>query len=414
MSKILIVGAGQDGLYLGHRLLSQGHDVTVMTNQTSTEIRKGGSSVTAPTWHRVWELEKRAGLDLWSTQAPRFTGVDMSLRMPGQPALEFSGSLGSAGTAIERRVKMADWLEMFEDRKGKVIIQAVDLTTLYYFGQRGYYDLMIIAVGGGILGDLFDHDPSRVSGAHNRVMTQAVLHDVEWPDRDSNFDVISTPEGEVCLMPVLTAYGAATSVFATALPDRGLDCHVQGRPTQTALLSSLMRALQREVPDIYERCRRGQTVDEHAVIQKQVRPTVRHPVAALPQGGLVMGMADVVVSTDPVSAQAAANSTIYADIVADAVAERPEGPFDEEWIRAVDAKAWEIQGQHTGVLSNMVNDFWIPGRLPEHFAELAPAAMTYQEIADKWISGIGDPSQLAWMFDPDQARAYIAEVAARS
>ena len=145
---ILIVGAGQSGLMLAHGLLDHGYDVTVATGSSSTDIRTGRVSVTQLTMPTVRAMEQAADLDLWSGQAPEFGGVRISMRPPQQQATQFSGRFGGgAGVAVDRRLKMADWLEKFEDRGGKVIVHGMTTEDIDFFTRR--FALAVLAVGRG-------------------------------------------------------------------------------------------------------------------------------------------------------------------------------------------------------------------------------------------------------------------------
>ncbi|WP_158562750.1 styrene monooxygenase/indole monooxygenase family protein [Marinitenerispora sediminis] len=424
--KVLIVGAGQSGLYFGHQLLNQGVDVTLITGQTSTEIRNGRTSITQFSMPFTRALEEQAKLDLWQDSAPRFDRVNMSLRPDEGPAVQFYGSLGSSqfasrvgghAVSVDRRVKMADWLEHFEDNGGRVVIHGITESDLAFFVGRGMYDLVVIAVGAGELGALFDPDPTRFSGAHDRVATQVMLHDVAWEDSTSA-DVYSINGGEVFFIPVLTDEGPATSITMLANPGALLDASgIRGR-SAGAVLERMQEVLRQHLPDVYERFS-GATVDDlvggakngvNSAIQTQFRPGVRNPVGWM-AGKPVLGMADVVVTSDPVSGQGWNNSTYCAQVYADAFAAH-RGAYDEAFMAAAFERFWIERGQHSAVFSEMVDGFW-GGALPEHFGELIGAVMTNQTVADRWIGGFDDPADYArWMFDPAAARAYLAEAGA--
>lgn len=422
MRKILVVGAGQSGLYLAHSLIKRdGYEVTLITGQTSPEIRGGRASTTQFTLPRTRAWEEDAQLDMWQGTAPRYDRVNMSLRAPGAPAVEFTGrfgndehgALGSHGVSVDRRVKMADWLEYFEDCGGKVIIHNITTQDLAYFARM--YDLCVVAVGGGELGHLFEPDRTRAAAAYQRVTTQAIMHDVAWASGDRQVDVISSPHGEVFFTPVLTQHGEATSVTITANPGKGLDCSVgPGRVPNDVLLKTMLGKLAEHMPDVYERCRSGVPVDQGAVTQKVITPQLRTPVVQMDDEHFVLATADVALPVDPVSGQEWANSTGCARTFAEAIVEHGDRPFDDVWMRSAFDRFWTSQGQYTERFAQMVQAFWT-GQLPEHFQELVGAVMTYPQVANRWIGGFDLPETYdEWMFDPESARAYIAQVAAEA
>ncbi|MFX8565835.1 FAD-binding oxidoreductase, partial [Acinetobacter baumannii] len=57
-----------------------------------------------------------------------------------------------------------------------------------------------------------------------------------------------------------------------------------------------------------ERCSRVELTDGNGILAGRVPPTVRHPVALLPSGRPVLGMADVVVLNDPITGQGSNNA----------------------------------------------------------------------------------------------------------
>lgn len=419
--RVLIVGAGQSGLFLGHRLLDLGFRVELATNQTSLEIRESPASVTQFSWPSTRALEEQAGLDLWQAQAPRFERVAMSLRPLAGDRVEYAGRFGTSPVAqrigghavsVDRRVKMADWLEHLEDKGAKVHIQTTTPEDLRYYVRM--YDLVVVAVGAGGLGALFEVDPARSSGAHDRVMVQAFLDGVAW-NSDQQVDVYSTIHGEVYFTPVLTAEGEATSVTMLSTPGGGLDAEGMAGRHPGPLLAGMQTLLREHLGDVYERIAHLGVDDlvggPKGITYSKFTPAVRKPVA-LVDGVPVLGMADVVVTSDPIAGQGWANSTFCAQTYADAIAERAHAgqPFDTEFMEGAFERFYQERGRHAAVFSDMVHGFW-RGQIPEHFGELVGAALQYQEVADRWIGGFDDPADYErWMFDPAAARAYIAQV----
>ncbi|MBV2366995.1 styrene monooxygenase/indole monooxygenase family protein [Streptomonospora nanhaiensis] len=427
MRKILIVGAGYSGLTLAHMLLGAGYDVTVMTGQTSTEIRRGRTKPFAMTWPATLAMEREAGLFFpqWE-EAPTAPGIHFSLRAPGMPPMEFGGA-NAAGTAlaVESRLKMADWLEFFEDRGGKVVVQGCTLSDLEFF-TRGMFDLTVIAVGAGELGALFDRDPSRTGGAFAGRITQASMFDVEPSEnpeaRQRGLEVVSVPgAGNIFVVPQLTAYGPATTIFVKGeVGPNGADALAWqerlGRPSDTPdqiaqlRLSWLLEQLWEYAPDVARRCHSAQLVDRGSVIMEEIRPQVRRPVATLAGGGMVLGMADAVISVDPVSGQQHANAAACARTYFDAIRAHGDQPFTAEWGEEAFDRFWRKTGQYAAWFTELlVANFWDESKRPDYFPELLEAVFTLPEIQDAWVTGVCDPTQLAWMLDADTCRTRIAE-----
>ncbi|MFD0774259.1 styrene monooxygenase/indole monooxygenase family protein [Streptomonospora algeriensis] len=414
MRKILIVGAGHSGLHLAHGLLSHGYDVTVITGQSSQEIRTGRPSVTQVTFPTALDYERELHLDFWSTQAPRVDEFKMHLYPSGSPPMSIKGRTGTEGrftVSIDRRIKMADWLEYFEDSGGKVVIHGVTVTDLDYFSRM--FDLIVVAVGHGELGALFDQDTSRFSGARPRVVAQANLYDV-LPDPGEGPNIgwtaSSADAGNAFLVPFLASDGPCHSLFLGDRTGGAMDAWPD-RPSPDEQWRRMQELLQKYAPDYYERVSGASLVDGNSTLIEHFTPQVRNPVGVLPSGGLVLGIADVVITMDPFVGQGWNHSTRCARSYLQSIVEHGDRPFDEEFLSGAFERFWEY-GLPVQQWAEMNSTLW-DEELPEHFQEMLDAAATYPEVADRWVQGWDYPPDYAqWLYDPDLARAYLAEVAA--
>ncbi|GAA3722974.1 glycine/D-amino acid oxidase-like deaminating enzyme [Spinactinospora alkalitolerans] len=419
MRKILIVGAGQSGLCLANGLLERGYEVTLITGKTSIETRQGRPNITQFTLPRALELERALHLDWWSAQAPHIEGVRQPLYAPGMPdPLVVQGRFNGYGIAVDPRAKMADWLEHFEDQGGKVVIHGVTVTDLDYFSRM--YDLVVIAVGAGELGALFDYDPSRFGGAHPRVITQTLVHGLEEGPAGPGFaEVISAPEGRIFFAPVLTQQGPAHSISVMDEPGGSLDgshLNEQGGhrgPSAQTVTDWIVRSVGERFADFATRLTKVEPVDATSAAVTRVRPQVRNPVGVLPSGGHVLGSADVVVTTDPIAGQGWNVSTMCATTYLEAIVSNGDTPFNAAWMSEAFETFYANEGIHSAALSAMLHSLW-DSELPGYFQEVVGAALTYHEVADRWVHGLDDPRDYrAWFLDEEGARAYLGEVAAR-
>ncbi|PRY01739.1 styrene monooxygenase/indole monooxygenase family protein [Allonocardiopsis opalescens] len=410
MRKILIVGAGQSGLHLAHGLLSHGYDVTLITGQTSIEIRTGRPSITQFTLPTVLGYERELQLDFWSSVAPHMEKFNVHMYPPGSPPMVIQGRNDGYILSVDRRVKMADWLEYFEDRGGKVVIHGVTLSDLDYFSRM--FDLVVVAVGAGELGALFDRDPSRISAARERVLAQVYIDGVAstGDSDDTTGWVATTPAGNVFLVPVLTAQGPCHSLFLVGEPGGAVDTW-HDKPSPQQQLDRMKDHLRQHMPEYYERCRNAVLIDGKSRLIERLHPQVRQPVGRLPSGGLVLGIADVVVTTDPFGGQGWNNSTRCAKSYLTSILDRGDRPFDEAYLRRMFEDFWSY-GQSAEMWAQMISTMW-DTELPEHLQEVMGAAMVYPEVADRWIQGWDYPPDYQnWLLDPVLARKYLAEVAA--
>lgn len=419
--KILIVGGGQSALYLGCGLLAHGYEVTLATGQRISEIMSSPPSILQFTTPAVLAQERASGLPVWE-DAPPIRRLGMRVRL-GEADLAFTGSFTGGHTlSVDRRIKMAAWLDHFEKTGGKVVIHGLTVSDLEYFTQM--YDLVVVAVGSGELGGLFDSDPTRQGGAHPRTIVQAYFDGdtVEVPpEREDVVEVVSTqpdPDsgagaGEVFFAPVLTRdERAGYAVMALAPPGGALDAAVPPRTRAAATrhpfsagqaLHTLMDQTAVWAPDIAQYLAGARPLGDAAVLGRRVEPVVRDPVGVLPSGRRVLGMADAVVTTGPLCGQGWNNSTRCAQIYLDHILDRGDRPFDAGFMEAAFADFWDTVGAASAQFSAISH-----GHFPDHLPHLLAAAATRPEVADRWVQGIDDPRRLAaWMFDPAEAQAYL-------
>ncbi|MET9798286.1 styrene monooxygenase/indole monooxygenase family protein [Nocardiopsis alba] len=417
MRKILIVGAGHAGLHLAHGLLTHGYDVTVITGQSSPEIRTGKPSISQFTLPTALEYERAFDLDLWSALSPQIREQKLFLYRDGQEVTSLTGS-SHAGNgyslSVDRRVKMADWLEFFEDRGGKVVIHGVTVTDLDYFSRM--FDLIIVAVGHGELGQLFDDDDSRFSGTRQRAIAQAYMYDV-WPDPGENenlgWSAVTEEAGNIIFIPILSQEGPCHSLLMVDKKGGPMDAWPD-RPGPEEQLRRMKDLLRKYAPDFFERIRDAVLIDGRSTLVEDLTPQVRNPVGRLPSGGRVLGMADVVVTMDPFVGQTWNNSTRCAQTYLESILDQGDQPFDEEFLLKTFDRFWEF-GRDNQQWADFASSMWERDDLPEHVANVMIHASQYREVADRWIQGWDQPSDYkSWLFDPEAAQRYLADVKARN
>ncbi|WP_319460283.1 styrene monooxygenase/indole monooxygenase family protein [Micromonospora sp. RTP1Z1] len=412
MRKILIVGAGQSGLQLGLSLLAEGYDVTVMSARTPDEIRQGWVMSTQAMFGAALRTERRYGLDLWQEQAPRIDGLHVSLSAPpGERALRIPCPLDEPAQSTDQRLKMASWLELFEQRGGTVHYQGVTTADLDGLTRLGRYDLTVVAAGKGDLVGCFDRDPQRsVYRAPQRGLAVAYVHgmtpDPLWPAPHVSFNAVPGL-GELFVIPALTRSGPCEILFWEAVPDGPLDLWTERRDPAEHLKLTLDLA-RRYTPWIYERCLDVELTDGRATLSGRYTPTVRRPVAELPSGGVVLGMADVVVANDPITGQGSNTAAKCAHSYLGSILERDDQPFDREWMAQTFERFWAGVGQ---AVTGWTNAMLQP--LPPHVQQILGAAAGNPAIARRFANGFSDPNDFFdWFMTPEAADRYLASVAA--
>ncbi|MFJ2636094.1 styrene monooxygenase/indole monooxygenase family protein [Streptomyces sp. NPDC087422] len=410
MRKILIVGAGQAGLQLALGLQSQGYDVTVMSNRTADEIRGGRVMSTQCMFATALQHERDLGLNFWEDQAPRIEGLGVSVSAPdASRPIDWVGRLRGHAQSVDQRVKMAGWMETFAERGGKLVIHGVAVSDLDYFSRA--YDLVLVAAGKGEIVSMFRRDAARSPyDAPQRALAVSYVHGLgprpEHPDFFAVRCNLVPGVGELFVMPTLTTSGPADILFWEGVPGGPVDVFqgVKDPAEQLRLTLDLMR---RFTPWEYDRAGSVELTDAGGTLAGRYAPTVREPVGELPSGGLVLGVADVVVANDPITGQGSNNAAKCAASYLASIVERGELPFDRAWMQSAFDRYWD----HAAPVTKWTNAMLAPP--PEHVLGLIGAAGGLQPVADRFANGFDDPADYEeWFFDPERAGAYLAEAQA--
>ncbi|NYH77060.1 hypothetical protein FHR84_000374 [Actinopolyspora biskrensis] len=409
MRKILIVGAGQAGLQTGLSLLEHGYDVTVMSARTPEEIRGGRVMSTQAMFHTALQYERDYKLNLWEDQAPEIRGVGVSIAGPeGDRELDWVGRLDNHAQSVDQRIKMAGWLELFEDRGGKVIFHGV--TTSDLDSLTRHYELVLIAAGKGELVQLFGRDPNRSPySTPQRVLSVSYVHGAgrrpEHPDMDAvRFNVVPGV-GELFVIPGLTLSGPCEIPFFEGLPGGPLDCW-SDRPAAGEHWKRMLELMRQYFPWEYERFKHAELTDSQGTLSGGYPPVVRRPVGELPSGGIVLGMADVVVANDPITGQGSNNASKCAASYLYSILERGDRPFDREWMERTFERYWSVVEPVTTWTNAMLQP------PPEHVMNLFRQAADTPAIRQRFVNAFDDPADFGnWFLDPELAEQYLREVA---
>ncbi|SFB62952.1 2-polyprenyl-6-methoxyphenol hydroxylase [Amycolatopsis marina] len=408
MRKVLIVGAGQSGLQLGLSLLARDYDVTLMSARTPDEIRGGRVMSTQCMFNLALQHERDEGLNLWEQECVNVDGLGISIAAPDSSrAVDWVGKLDRYAQSVDQRVKMAGWLELFEERGGKLIIHGV--TTADLNSLAGMYDLTVVAAGKGELVQLFDRNPELSPfTAPQRALSLAYVHGMaprpEHPEYSAvRFNVIPGV-GEMIIIPAYTLSGNCEILFFEGIPGGPLDCW-QDRPSPQEHLDRILAHMKQFLPWEYDRTRDVELTDSRATLAGAYAPVVRNPVGELPSGHTVLGMADVVVANDPITGQGSNNASKCAASYLESIVEHEDKPFDRRWMHGTFDRYWEY-AQYVTTWTNMML------RPPEpHALEIFGIAETKPAVASRFANAFEDPSELRhWFLDPEKAAKYLASV----
>ncbi|MFE2373064.1 styrene monooxygenase/indole monooxygenase family protein [Streptomyces sp. NPDC059398] len=410
MRKILIVGAGQSGLQLALGLQSQGYEVTLMSNRTSDEIRSGRVMSTQCMFHTALQHERDLQLNFWESQAPKIEGLGVSVAAPDSSrAIDWVGRLDGYAQSVDQRVKMAGWMETFAQRGGQLVIHGAAVSDLDFFART--YDLVMISAGKGELVSMFGRDAARSPfTVPQRSLAVSYVHGMgprpEHPDFDAVRCNLVPGVGELFVMPTLTHSGRADILFLEGIPGGPLDAF-QGVKDPSEHLALTLGLMEKFIPWEYARATDVELTDAGGTLSGRYAPTVRNPVGRLPGGGLVLGVADVVVANDPITGQGSNSASKCAASYLGSIVERGDQPFDETWMQQTFDRYWDT-AQHVTKWTNAM--LGVP---PEHVLNLIGAAGQLQPVADRFANGFDDPADFEnFFFEPEKTEAYLASVTA--
>ena len=135
----------------------------------------------------------------------------------------------------------------------------------------------------------------------------------------------------------------------------------------------------------------------------------KHPVATLPSGRTVLGMADVVVLNDPITGQGSNNASKCAQSYLDTILDHENLPYD----RAFQQNAFERYWTRIKPVADWTNALLQPP--PPHVLQMLGAASQFPEIAHRFANGFNDPVDFGdYFLDPAGSERYLAEVAGRA
>lgn len=409
MRSIAIIGAGQAGLPLAFVLKKKGYDVTLFSNRTAEQIRNGRIMSSQGMFDKALQLERKWGLNFWDKECPWNTSVTFTLGVPGAPkiGIQWKGKTQKPFQSIDQRIKFSRWLEEFKLIGGNLIIQDVDSAELDKIAR--WHELTIVAGGKGEIGQMFPRDEKR--SAFNKPMRALACMYVNGMKPISDYPGVRgniiPGVGEYFTMPGLTLSSHSEMMLFEGIPGGPFDCWHDIANAEEQLERG-KELLKQYVPWEAEKCEQIQLTDNQATLMGRYVPSVKYPVAKMPCGKFILGMADTVVLNDPVAGQGANNAAKCADIYIERIIKRGQQPFDEIWMQETFEQYWKQYAHAATQWSNML---LLPP--PPHVIELLSAASKLPLLADKLANGFDDPSTLfPWIMDPVQTKTIVEEIEA--
>jgi len=404
MRNVFIAGAGQSGLQLAIGLLEKGYDVTVATNRTPEEVATGKVLSSQCMFNAAHQMEEDLHLNLFDDQCPPVEGMSFVVGDPerGGKAIEFSSRLSAPAQSVDQRVKMPAWMSEFEARGGKLLINDVGIDELE--AATRHHDLVLVAAGKGEIAKLFPRDDSRSPyDSPQRALALTYVTGMEpRPEYSAVCFSLLPGVGELLVFPALTTTGPCEIMVFQGIPGGPMDCwHDVSSPAEH--LSTSLEIAERFFPWQRERCDNVALTDANGILTGRVTPTVRHPVATLPSGALVLGVADVVVLNDPFTGQGSNSASKCAASYLDSIVSQRDQPFDRAFMQSAFDRFWAYAQSVTEWTNALL------GPVPPHVIQLLAAAQEHHEIAQRLVDGFDDPRDFSnWFMSPESAQRYLS------
>jgi 2-polyprenyl-6-methoxyphenol hydroxylase-like FAD-dependent oxidoreductase len=406
VSKFLIVGGGQAGLQLAFGLVQDGHAVTVASNRTRDEILDGQVMSSQCMFDAALQHERDLGINFWEDECPDVEGISLAVPAPtGGKMIDWAARLERPAQSVDQRLKMPAWMGELENRGAEVVVRDVTVPDLETYAEQ--YDLVVVAAGKGEVTQLFERDPSRSPyTAPQRALALTYVTGLEPRPQYSAvcFNLIPTV-GEYFVFPALTTSGACEIMVFEGVPGGPMDCWGDvSSPAEH--LARTKWVLETFLPWEAERAGKIELTDERGILTGRFAPTVREPVGELPSGAHVLGLADAVVLNDPITGQGSNNASKAAATYLAAIRDKPEGPFDRQWMRDAFDRYWDY-AQYVTMWTNA-----LLGPPPQHVLELLVAGNEHPQIAARFANGFDNPPDyFDWFMEPDKASSYLSQVA---
>ncbi len=402
MRKVGIVGAGQSGLQLGIGLRKAGYEVVLISNQRGEQIRAGRVISSQCMFGSALGHERELGIHFWERDCPPLEEVQFAVgTAQGSKVLEWTARLDSPAVSVDQRVKMPQWLAELASLGGEIRIQNAGVAEIEQLSLE--CDLVVVAAGKGEIAGLFERDSAR--SAFNQPMRALGLTYVRGlrprPGCSAVCFNLIPGVGEYFVFPALTTSGPCEIMVFEGVPGGPMDCW-SGVASPDHHLEISCDILRRFVPWEYERSRDVVVTDANGTLSGRLTPTVRKPVAVLPSGAAILGMADVVCLNDPITGQGSNNASKCAASYLQSILSAADRPLDAAWMTSAFEEYW----QYAKFVTDWTNGMLLPP--PPHVLELLGAAASKPEVAHWFANAFDDPRRyFPRLVDPVAARQFI-------
>lgn len=408
---IAVVGAGQAGLPLALALQKRGYDITLLTNRSPDDLRRGKVLSSQCMFDASLQIERDFGLNQWEHLCPPVQGIGYTVPHPdkaGERLIDWAAPLDRYAQAVDQRLKMPGWMDLFRLRGGKLVLKDAGVEDLEELAAT--HDLVVVSAGKGEIVKLFERDAER--SPFDKPMRALALTYVNGltprtPYSRVCFNLIPGV-GEYFVFPALTLTGPAEIMVFEGVPGGPMDCWGDVKTPEQHLKKSL-EILDRFLPWEAERARKVELTDDNGVLAGRFPPTIRKPVGRLPSGRVVFGVGDAVCVNDPVTGQGSNNAAKAFKVAYDSIVAQGEAAFDEAWMTASFERYWG----YASAVVRWTNSLLVPPQ--PHLLKLLGAASTLPSLAHVLANNFDNPPDyFPWWEDPVECERFIEKHAALS
>jgi 2-polyprenyl-6-methoxyphenol hydroxylase-like FAD-dependent oxidoreductase len=341
-----VIGAGQTGVTAALGLLDAGFDVTLYSDRDQRGLRDDVPATgTALEFGEAQQAEAALGLDSYTAQAPRHTGLSVRIAGPDRAELiQFDGHFdGYAGVAVDTRLKADERLTAFQERGGRFVVEPVTPEKLDAIAAAA--DLTLVATGRGGLSELFPIDKARTvyDAPQRSLLTVTVTglghdesvfaHRSAAGGAHSGFSIFAE-QGEGWWGPYLHKdAGPSWAFLGWARPGSEWESRFAAADSAESahrIVQELYRdIIDWDLPEVL--ATKVIAEDPKSWLKGAVRPVVRSGVGHTAGGHPVASLGDTSVAYDPIAGQGAQSGLIQAQRLVAAAAVH-DGPFDANWI----------------------------------------------------------------------------------
>lgn len=336
MHNIGIVGAGIAGLHLALYLQQQGIDATIITDRTPDELEKGRLINTVAHHHTTLAREEALGVNHWPDMDQHYHYHDHWLNIPGTP-LHFAGHFAKPSRAVDYRLYLPALMEDFSSRGGTIEFRRIEENDIP--ALIGRFDLLVVSVGKGPLGAIFEHDPDESPFQQpQRRLSVGLYSGISNTDPMNVTLSLSPGVGELIVIPTITFDGIGTALLMENIPGGPLEQTVTTKYNDdpTAFRQVILDGLEQYHPAVYDRVdtSRFDLCQPQDLLQGGLVPTVRKTSVEFDDGKFAVALGDVHVTVDPVNGQGANIASYAAFKMGEAIVDAPV--LDRRFIEHVD------------------------------------------------------------------------------